>query len=131
METRSKSLYNCIHSRTNIYIMLQAGYICSIGSATFNAKDVYIFHYVAWQGPLLHHVYQWVGNNASKSLVHSAYEHCQMLAKCLPGRPVMHREVHVLLVNILSIFTCITEELQIGFRWGIWLISAFNEFSSF
>ena len=74
---------------------IQAGYICPMNSATFNAKDVYIFHFVDWHGPLLHHIYQWVGNKASQSLVHSSYEHCHMMAKCLPGRPVMHREVLV------------------------------------
>lgn len=75
-------------------MILQAGYICPVRAATFAARDVYIFHIVAWHGPLLHHVYQWIGSEAGEPLVHAAYENCQMLAQCLPGRPVMYREVN-------------------------------------
>ena len=44
-------------------------------------------------GPLFHHVFLWLGGGVSEFAMHSAYQHCQSLLQCLPGRPQLHREV--------------------------------------
>ena len=65
----------------------------SLDSVHFEQNEIYIFLYVTAQGPLLHHVFIWVGRNVNEFALHSAYQHCENLVNTLPGRPVVHKEV--------------------------------------
>ena len=44
-------------------------------------------------GPILHHVYLWLGSSASELSISSAHQHCQQLLHCLPGGCPLHKEV--------------------------------------
>ncbi len=65
----------------------------SINEVKYETKDVYIFLYVKPQGPLLFHIYLWVGVQVHGNALEEAFRHTQNLAHCLPGKPVIHKEV--------------------------------------
>lgn len=78
--------------------ILQAGSLqklVSLDSVSFGEKEVYIFLYMAPHGPLLYHVFLWVGKSVNDFALHSAYQHSQNLVNTLPGLPVVHKEVHI------------------------------------
>ena len=60
--------------------------------------DIVLLHVMNAQvkgtGPVLWQVYFWIGSSVSDFATHSGYQHCQRLVRCLPGVPVLYKEVH-------------------------------------
>ncbi len=65
----------------------------SVKEVEYAPREVYIFLQVKAHGPLLYHVYLWVGIKVHGSVLEEAFKHVQNLAHCLPGKPVIHKEV--------------------------------------
>ncbi len=62
----------------------------------FGPNHIYMFFQVGENGPLLYHIYLWLGMNISRQILNSLYSYVQNLAFSLPGKPVIHREVIII-----------------------------------
>ncbi len=67
----------------------------SADKVEYKPEDVYIFLQMKSNGPLLYHIFLWTGIKVQSSL-QDAFIHVQNLAHCLPGKPVIHKEVREL-----------------------------------
>lgn len=84
------------YSLTTSLLLLQGIILTHVKSpkdVDYGPKDVYFFLQVKPHGPLLYHIYLWMGIKVHGSAVEEAFKHTQNLAHCLPGKPVIHKEV--------------------------------------
>ena len=83
-------------THTHIHVPLQRSTVTQLKSfkeVEYEAEGVYIFLRVSAYGPLLYHIYVWVGASVRGAALEEAFQHAQNLAHCLPGNAVMYREV--------------------------------------
>jgi hypothetical protein len=82
------------------YVLSQGIVLTSLKSASdvvYGPKDVYLFLHVRPHGPLLYHIYVWVGIQVHGSTLEEAFKHAQNLVHSLPGKAVLHKEVNMLI----------------------------------
>ena len=75
----------------------------------FGPTKIYMFFQVQQNGPLLFHIYLWLGLSISRQRLDGIYEHVQNLIHSLPGKTVIHREVRIDVSSLLCVcvFICL------------------------